>query len=65
MNRSVILLINYHEKNTDKIFHFFKPGGGQVKIESKKLEWNATARTPNLNTAYVPGGGDKRVRLSL
>jgi hypothetical protein len=33
-----------------------------VKIESKKLEWTATARTTNLNTAYVPGGGDKKVR---
>jgi hypothetical protein len=32
-----------------------------VKIESKKLEWNAAARTTNLNTNYVPGGGDKKV----
>merc|ERR1712106_827500 len=38
-----------------------KPGGGQVKIEHRKLEWNAAPRTKALNTGYVPGGGDKKI----
>ena len=39
----------------------FQPGGGQVKIESRKLEWNAAPKTNVLNEGYVPGGGDKKV----
>jgi len=38
-----------------------KPGGGQVKIEHRKLEWNAAPRTKALNSGYVPGGGDKKI----
>jgi len=38
-----------------------KPGGGQVKIEHRKLEWNAASRTKALNSGYVPGGGDKKI----
>eukprot|EP00090_Calanus_glacialis_P000940 TRINITY_DN10679_c0_g1_i1.p1 TRINITY_DN10679_c0_g1~~TRINITY_DN10679_c0_g1_i1.p1 ORF type:complete len:1682 (+),score=397.37 TRINITY_DN10679_c0_g1_i1:312-5048(+) len=38
-----------------------KPGGGQVKIESRKLEWNAAPKTNVLNEGYVPGGGDKKI----
>lgn len=38
-----------------------KPGGGQVKIEHRKLEWNATPKTKALNSGYVPGGGDKKI----
>jgi len=38
-----------------------KPGGGQVKIENRKLEWKAGTRVVAKNDAYVPGGGDKKV----
>lgn len=38
-----------------------KPGGGQVKIENRKLEWKAGTRVEAKNDAYVPGGGDKKV----
>ena len=38
-----------------------QPGGGQVKIEHRKLEWNATSKTKVINEGYVPGGGDKKV----
>ena len=40
-----------------------RPGGGQVKIENRKLDWNVEARTVNMNTKYTPGGGDKKVRM--
>ena len=40
----------------------YKPGGGQVKIENRKLEWNAAPRTKTVNKDYTPGGGDKKVR---
>lgn len=38
-----------------------KPGGGQVKIENRKLEWKAGTRIMAKNDTYVPGGGDKKV----
>ena len=41
--------------------YIFQPGGNLVKIEHRKLEWNATPRTKALNSGYVPGGGDKKV----
>jgi len=37
------------------------PGGGQVKIENRKLDWNVSARTVNVNAGYVPTGGDKKI----
>ena len=40
----------------------YKPGGGQVKIENRKLEWNAAPRTKTVNKDYTPGGGDKKVK---
>lgn len=40
-----------------------KPGGGQVKIENKKLEFNVSSRIAAKNEAYMPRGGDKKVRL--
>ena len=40
----------------------YKPGGGQVRIENRKLEWNAAPRTKTVNRDYTPGGGDKKVR---
>lgn len=40
----------------------YKPGGGHVKIESKKLDYgNTTSRIAAKNDAYIPGGGDKKV----
>ncbi|XP_050421748.1 microtubule-associated protein 2 isoform X2 [Adelges cooleyi] len=40
----------------------YKPGGGQVKIEHRKLEWKAGTRIQAKNDAYVPGGGDKKIQ---
>ena len=40
-----------------------KPGGGEIKIENRKLDWKREARTDAKNMAYKPGGGDKRVRV--
>ena len=42
----------------------YKPGGGRVKIESRKLEWKAAPKIEALNDTYVPRGGDKKVRSS-
>ena len=39
-----------------------RPAGGDVKIENRKLEWKTGARTNARNDAYVPKGGDKKVR---
>jgi len=39
-----------------------KAGGGNVKIESRKLEWNAAPRTKMVNENYKgPTGGDKKI----
>ena len=38
-----------------------RPGGGEIKIRSQKLEWKAEPRTKALNAEYKPQGGDKRV----
>ena len=38
-----------------------KPGGGEFKIKSQKLDWKAAPRTDALNDKYVPGGGTKKV----
>lgn len=40
-----------------------KPGGGKVKIENKKLEFNVSSRIAAKNEAYVPGGGEKKVSI--
>ena len=40
-----------------------KPGGGEFKIKSQKLEWRAEPRTKALNEGYTPQGGDKRVNI--
>ena len=39
-----------------------QPGGGKVKIENRKLEWNAQPKTKMVNENYTPGGGDKKVK---
>ncbi|XP_065331850.1 microtubule-associated protein 4-like [Cloeon dipterum] len=39
-----------------------KPGGGQVRIESKKLDFSkASSRITAKNDTYQPGGGDKKI----
>ena len=38
-----------------------KPGGGQVKIESRKIDIKAAPRIEAKNTSYVSKGGDKKV----
>lgn len=38
-----------------------KPGGGKIKIETKKVEFNAQPRIAAKNSEYAPGGGDKKV----
>jgi len=39
-----------------------KPGGGQVRIESRKLEWTTSARTSTLRPGgHQAGGGDKKI----
>lgn len=38
-----------------------KPGGGNVKIENKKLDFNVQSRIAAKNESYTPGGGDKKV----
>lgn len=42
-----------------------KPGGGKVKIEHKKLEFNVSSRIAAKNETYAPGGGDKKVKVCL
>ena len=38
-----------------------KAGGGDIRIENRKLDWKREGRTDALNSSYKPGGGDKRV----
>lgn len=38
-----------------------KPGGGNVKIETKKIEVKAAPRIEAKNETYVPKGGDKKI----
>ncbi|GAB0086787.1 Microtubule-associated protein [Sergentomyia squamirostris] len=38
-----------------------KPGGGNVKIETKKVEIRAAPRIAAKNDAYMPRGGDKKI----
>lgn len=39
----------------------YKPGGGNVKIESKKIEIKAGPRIEAKNDKYMPKGGEKKV----
>lgn len=38
-----------------------KPGGGNVKIESKRQEFNVSSRIEAKNDKYQPKGGEKKV----
>ncbi|CAG9861188.1 unnamed protein product [Phyllotreta striolata] len=39
----------------------YKPGGGNVKIETKKVEIKAAPRIEAKNDKYVPKGGEKKI----
>ncbi|XP_032289752.1 microtubule-associated protein 4 isoform X3 [Drosophila virilis] len=39
----------------------YKPGGGHVKIESKKIEIKAAPRIEAKNDKYMPKGGEKKI----
>lgn len=41
----------------------YKPGGGNVKIESKKIDIKAGPRIEAKNDKYMPKGGEKKVSL--
>jgi microtubule-associated protein tau len=42
----------------------YKPGGGKVKIENRKLDFSKTQpKIAAKNDTYVPGGGDKKVSV--
>lgn len=38
-----------------------KPGGGNIKIENKKTEYNVQSRIAAKNETYIPKGGEKKV----
>lgn len=40
-----------------------KPGGGNIKIETKKLDFKVQPRIEAKNEAYAPKGGDKKVKF--
>ncbi|XP_046404199.1 nascent polypeptide-associated complex subunit alpha, muscle-specific form-like isoform X3 [Ischnura elegans] len=41
----------------------YKPGGGKVKIENRKLDFSKAApKIAAKNDTYVPGGGDKKIQ---
>lgn len=42
-----------------------KPGGGNVKIESKKMEFKVTPRIEAKNDKYQPKGGEKKVSFRI
>lgn len=40
----------------------YKPGGGKVKIENRKIDFNnVSTRIAAKNDAYTPSGGTKKV----
>ncbi|XP_048000421.1 microtubule-associated protein tau isoform X2 [Leguminivora glycinivorella] len=39
----------------------YKPGGGKVKIENRKLEFKAAPRIAAKNETYTPSGGTKKI----
>lgn len=40
-----------------------KPGGGNVKIETRKIEIKAAPRIQAKNDMYAPKGGEKKVNF--
>lgn len=44
----------------------YKPGGGKVKIENRKLDFNnVTPKIAAKNDTYAPSGGAKKVKVYL
>lgn len=44
----------------------YKPGGGKVKIENRKLDFSkAQPKIAAKNEKYTPSGGDKKVNITL
>ena len=42
----------------------YKPGGGKVKIENRKLDFSkAQPKIASKNDTYMPSGGDKKVNF--
>ena len=42
----------------------YKPGGGNVKIEHRKIDMSTTqSKIAAKNENYVPGGGEKKVYI--
>ncbi|XP_066906866.1 microtubule-associated protein tau isoform X2 [Halyomorpha halys] len=39
-----------------------KPGGGNIKIEHRKLNFNVAPKIEAKNDTYTPGGGDKKIQ---
>ncbi|XP_063369617.1 microtubule-associated protein 4 isoform X1 [Cydia amplana] len=39
----------------------YKPGGGKIKIENRKLEFKAAPRIAAKNETYTPSGGTKKI----
>lgn len=42
-----------------------KPGGGHIKIETKKLEYKVTPRIEAKNEKYISKGGEKKVCIQM
>jgi hypothetical protein len=43
----------------------YRPGGGKVKIENRKVDFSKTQpKIAAKNDTYVPGGGDKKVSVT-
>nr|XP_040569201.1 microtubule-associated protein 4-like isoform X4 [Lepeophtheirus salmonis]XP_040569206.1 microtubule-associated protein 4-like isoform X4 [Lepeophtheirus salmonis] len=40
-----------------------RPGGGNFKVESRKLDWNSSSKTNAYNKGYVPSGGEKKIEV--
>lgn len=44
----------------------YKPGGGKVRIENRKIDFNnVTPKIAAKNEAYAPSGGSKKVSFIL
>lgn len=44
----------------------YKPGGGKIRIENRKLEFgNITPKIAAKNDTYAPSGGSKKVKLLI
>lgn len=58
----VIMKLNLHKARVINLIFYTQKGGGNIKIESKKLDFKAGSRIEAKNEAYTPRGGDKKVK---